>query len=95
MGWTTREALLKVRSLAASKTTAGLSEAREEFLTLYNGVAKRLIQGVLIELGRKDEYELFFKDLLVNESGSTKKPAAEAPPGKGATSGNDTGAPAP
>ncbi len=45
-------------------------EAMQAFLVAYNGVAKRVIQAVLIKLGRKDELRLFFKDLQVNESSS-------------------------
>ena len=61
--------------------TAALVTARENFLNAYNGVAKKLIGGLLTSLGRKDELRLYFKDLQVNES-SRAKPVAEqsAPP---------------
>lgn len=50
--------------------------ARESFLHVYNKVAKKLIAGLLADLGREREYELFFTDLTVNEGGSpAKKPA--------------------
>lgn len=49
--------------------TAALVDARQQFLTAYNGVAKKLIGGVLTSLGRKDDLRLYFKDLQVNESG--------------------------
>jgi len=43
--------------------TAALVKAHEAFLATYNGVAKRLVYGLLVHLGRKSEYRLFFKDL--------------------------------
>lgn len=55
-----------------SLLTASLSSAREEFLTAYNTVAKPLLRGLLNSLGRGEEFELYFKDLQVNESKSTK-----------------------
>ncbi len=64
--------------------TAALVAARQAFLVAYNGVAKRLIQAVLIQIGRKDDLRLYFKDLQVNESkkaepldASTEGPAPE------------------
>jgi len=47
--------------------TVALVAARQAFLVAYNGIAKRLVQAVLIQLDRKDELRLFFKDLQVNE----------------------------
>lgn len=54
-----------------------LRNAREAFLTAYNGVAKRLILGLLVWLGRKDEYVYFFKDMQLSEGRSK----GEAPAG--------------
>ena len=64
------------------QASAALQNAREAFLTAYNGVAKRLILGLLISLGRRDEYESFFKDLQVNE-GKAKGKAPPLPGNKG------------
>lgn len=61
-----------VRS-ASIAATAELKNAREDFLTAYNGVAKRVVLGLLILLGRKEEYAHFFKDLQVNEAGAKTK----------------------
>lgn len=63
--------------------TAGLIAARERFIGLYNGVAKPLVRGLLNELGRPKELELFFLDLQVNE-GSPRKH------GEGASRSTDT-----
>jgi hypothetical protein len=52
--------------------TTALIAARQDFLLAYNGVAKKLIAGVLTSLGRKDELRLYFKDLQVNESSRAK-----------------------
>jgi hypothetical protein len=64
--------------------TAELAAARERFLTAYNGVAKPLIRGLLAELGRADDFALFFLDLQVNERAPKKraeaKPDPETPP---------------
>lgn len=57
--------------------TAALRTARDEFVEAYNNVAKKLVFGLLASLGRKNEYESFFKDLQVNE-GSSKAKAAKA-----------------
>lgn len=65
------------------QSTAGLVAAREEFLDSYNGVAKRLIRGLLASLKREEEMRLFFLDLQVNEGGKAKKDEAP-PPEKGA-----------
>ena len=59
--------------------TAALVDARQQFLTAYNGVAKKLIGGVLTSLGRKDDLRLYFKDLQVNESGHAHPIAEPAP----------------
>lgn len=66
------------------QSTAELVAAREEFLEAYNGVAKRLIRGLLASLKREEEMRLFFKDLQVNE-GSRAKKDEPTPPQKGAT----------
>ena len=57
--------------------TAALRTARDEFVEAYNNVAKKLVFGLLASLGRKNEYESFFKDLQVNE-GKSKVKAAKA-----------------
>ncbi|TKD12163.1 hypothetical protein [Polyangium fumosum] len=64
----------------AIQGTTALVAARETFLVAYNGVAKRIVLGLLVSLGRKDELKLFFKDLQVNESRPSK---AEADPPAG------------
>jgi hypothetical protein len=56
--------------------TAALVAARGSFLHVYNKVAKKLMAGLLADLGRESEYELFFKDLTVNEDGSPAKKLA-------------------
>lgn len=56
--------------------SAGLRQAREEFLHVYTGVAKPLIRGLLSALGREHELKLFFLDLQINE---TSRPAAQPP----------------
>jgi len=61
--------------------TASLVAARESFLRVYNKVAKKLVSGLLADLGREDEYELFFKDLTVNEDGKPAKRGADAQAG--------------
>lgn len=60
--------------------TAALVAARQAFLVAYNGVAKRLVQAVLIQLGRKDELRLFFKDLQVNEGSASPTAPNDAAP---------------
>ena len=59
-------------------STAALIAARESFLRVYNRVAKKLVSGLLADLGREAEYELFFKDLTVNEDA---KKGSEPPQG--------------
>jgi hypothetical protein len=50
---------------------------REEFLNVYNGVAKPLVRGLLASLGKSAEYEHSFRDLQLNEEGRpTKTPPA-------------------
>lgn len=51
----------------ASAGVGSLSQARTSFLTVYNKVAKRLIRGLLAELGREHELRRYFRDLQVNE----------------------------
>lgn len=58
--------------------TAALVDARQNFLIAYNGVAKKLVGGILTSLGKKDDLRRYFKDLQVNESSSGA--AADAPP---------------
>lgn len=65
-------------SAASIQATQGLTDARAAFLVAYNGVAKRLVLGLLASLDRKDELSLFFKDLQLNERRPAK--AAPAPP---------------
>lgn len=61
-------------SLATSITgTAALKAARDSFVHVYNKVAKKLVAGLLADVGREAEYELFFKDLTVNEGGKAPK----------------------
>lgn len=60
--------------------TAALAAAHEAFLATYNGVAKRLVYGLLVHLGRKDEHRLFFKDLQVDEGGAPVQPPSPEPP---------------
>jgi hypothetical protein len=51
------------------RATSALQTARERFLHVYNGMAKRLVYVALAELDRLDEYRQFFLDLQVNEGG--------------------------
>lgn len=60
--------------VATRQTNAGLREAREEFLHVYNRLAKRLVRTVLIALDRESEMPLFFRDLQVNEDSSWPAP---------------------
>lgn len=64
-------------SHSARHATAALSEARRDFLRVYNRVAKRVVRGLLVELGREREYRSFFLDLQVSEG--AHRPA-DAPP---------------
>lgn len=69
-------------SNTASTSGGSLAVAREEFLHVYNKVAKRAIRGLLAELGREDELRLYFRDLQVNESrarsaGTPAEPGSE------------------
>lgn len=59
--------------------TSALERARLAFVAVYNGIAKRLMRVILQELGREDEFTRFFLDLQVNEDGSRKPGAPEAP----------------
>lgn len=65
------------RRTQASAATAALQARRDEFLQLYNGVAKPIVRGLLARLGRSNEYTLFFLDLRVHEGSRTR---ASAPP---------------
>ena len=53
------------------QSSAGLVAAREAFLVVYNKVAKPMVRGQLVALGREAEMKNFFPDLAVNE-GSRK-----------------------
>jgi hypothetical protein len=50
-----------------SLAVSALNAARERFLDVYNGMAKRLVYVVLADIGRLDEYRQFFLDLQVHE----------------------------
>lgn len=63
-------------SHVATEGTAEQAEARRQFLAVYNGMAKRLVRVVLQDVGRLQDYRLFFLDLQVNERG----PAAPGTP---------------
>ncbi|MFT3767171.1 MAG: hypothetical protein QM820_16865 [Minicystis sp.] len=60
-------------------TTAALADAHERFVTLYNGVAKNLVRGVLNDLDRGDELPLYFLDLQTT-GGAPKAKTAKAVP---------------
>jgi hypothetical protein len=64
------QALQSKHGAANTATTSGGSvvQAREEFLHVYNKVAKRAIRALLAELGREDDMRLYFRDLQVNET---------------------------
>jgi hypothetical protein len=73
-------------SNTASTSGGSLAQAREEFLHVYNKVAKRAIRALLAELGREDEMRLYFRDLQVNENrarpaGPGDEPAGDEPAG--------------
>lgn len=57
------------------ESTGKLGAAREEFLSVYNAVAKPLVRGLLASLGKGAEYEHYFRDLQVNEEGRPTKTA--------------------
>jgi hypothetical protein len=67
-------------SNTASTSGGSLAQAREEFLHVYNKVAKRAIRGLLAELGREDELRLYFRDMQVNED-RTRPAGTPAEPG--------------
>lgn len=54
-------------SSGASLAVGSLAEAREDFLHVYNKVAKHLVRGLLAEMKREHELRHFFLDLQVNE----------------------------
>jgi hypothetical protein len=62
----------------ATRNTALKTAAYDYFLIIYNQVAKPAIAGILAELSRSDEYDLFFKDRQVKESSEDKKTQQEA-----------------
>lgn len=62
--------------------TADLIEAREDFLRVYNRIAKPAMRALLAELGREAELKLYFPDLTANEAtrkGSSGEEAEGAP----------------
>lgn len=59
--------------------TSSLQAARQQFLAVYNGLAKRLVRAVLQDIGRENEFRSFFLDLQVNEDGSPAPAEPEAP----------------
>ena len=76
---------LSARSGAANRSisaTSALGQAREKFLRTYNGVAKRLVLGLLTQLGREEEYVRFFLDLQVHED-SPARTTPLPPPASG------------
>jgi hypothetical protein len=67
------------RSDEARAVTA-LSAARERFLHVYNGMAKRLVYVVLADVGRLDEYRRYFLDMQVHEGRSQRaEPPGDEP----------------
>jgi hypothetical protein len=64
---------------SAASSVSSLAAARARFLHVYNGLAKKLVQVVLTDIGRMDEYRSYFLDLQVNEDG--RRPAPESPEG--------------
>lgn len=65
-----------------STAVGSLMRARDEFLHVYNKVAKRAIRGLLAELGREHELRLYFRDMQVHEGRPTPgEPVPEAPEG--------------
>jgi hypothetical protein len=63
----------------ASAGTEAQAETRRKFLALYNGMAKRLVRVVLQDIGRLQDYRMFFLDLQVNEDGQAAPEAPYAP----------------
>ena len=60
--------------------SAELVAAREAFLFLYNKVAKPMVRGQLVALGRENEMKVFFPDLAVNEGIRKTTEVGDAPP---------------
>lgn len=54
-------------SSSASRAVGSLGQAREDFLHVYNKVAKRLIRGLLADLQREHEMRRYFRDMQVHE----------------------------
>lgn len=73
-----------------SGATGSLAQARERFLHVYHKVARRLIRGLLAQLGREVELRKFFRDMQVPESRSPGQPREE--PGDLPDDGVDGGA---
>jgi len=71
-----------------------MSDIRARFLNVYNNMAKRLVWAVLAEVGRLDEYNRYFLDLQVNESGRRPGAEPEAPGVEPETSGVEPETPA-
>jgi len=59
--------------------TSSLQTARQQFVAVYNGLAKRLVRAVLQDIGREHEFRSFFLDLQVNEDGSPAFAEPESP----------------
>jgi hypothetical protein len=68
-------------SSGATSAVGSLGQAREDFLHVYNKVAKRLIRGLLADLKREHELRRYFRDMQVHEdrAASPGEPPAELP----------------
>ena len=68
-------------SSGATRVVGSLGQAREAFLHVYNKVAKRLIRGLLADLGREHELRRYFRDMQVHEdrAAAPGAPPAELP----------------
>ncbi|HWN66183.1 MAG TPA: hypothetical protein VNM90_01020 [Haliangium sp.] len=68
---------------ANTATTSGgsLALAREEFLHVYNKVAKRAIRALLAELGREHELRIYFRDMQVSGSRTRLDEPGDEPAG--------------
>lgn len=54
-------------SSGTTRAVGSLGQAREDFLHVYNKVAKRLVRGLLADMKREHELRSFFLDLQVHE----------------------------
>jgi hypothetical protein len=66
-------------SSGATTAVGSLGQAREDFLHVYNKVAKRLIRGLLADLQREHELRRYFRDLQVHEDRAAA-PGEPSPP---------------